>query len=408
MKKIFGILIMSLIIISCAAQTRAPWGLEVGNTSGVITIDSITSSNGIKYFWSSGVRLTEADVVADSINKLIQEAVDITSLLDGYGGIASGADSLSRLLFTIDETPGAPDAGDSTITHSGFAGLNVHVYRDGDKQYYRTAATSKYKHYRYNSTTGTITVHPPFINEEQYEIIAFEPMVLKELAIQGQESDLLDDIMACWKFDESSGSSFSDAAGSNDGNATATAGVTGRMGRAKRFDSLGDYARIPYDTTLSVTGFNTLTLSAWVYLDSVSIANGQNIICLKTTNSNYWSALLRITAGNDIVFYTKNSSGTTFESQTNSDLNVNTWYHIVAVLDEDEMRIYTNGGDATTESDTFTGTLLHYNDYIYIGTGSSSSVSYIRGIIDEPTIWTRVLTEGEISSLAGAVTYPYN
>jgi len=171
---------------------------------------------------------------------------------------------------------------------------------------------------------------------------------------------------------------------------------------------LGDYARVPYSSSLSVSGLNTLTISSWIYLDSISIANGQNIFCLKTLGATYWSALLRIDSGNDLVFYTKNTSGTTFESATNSNLVASTWYHVVAVLDATEMRIYLNGSEMTTASDTFSGTLLPFDDYVYIGTGSSSSVSYMRGITDEPTIWGRVLTEGEITTLAGATSYPYN
>jgi len=348
------------------------------------------------------------DMIHDSINTRMGQAIDISTLLSGYTGVAGGVDSIARLQFIVGTTTGAPEEGDSVITHSAFAGLDVEVYRDGAMEYYYTEATNAFKHFRFNSLTGTTTVHPPFVDKEQIIIRAFEPTILKTLSIEGEESTLLNDIIACWKLDETSGTSFNDAVGTNHGTTTATVGVTGRIGRAQRFDGLGDYARVPYSSSLSVSGLNTLTISSWIYLDSISIANGQNIFCLKTLGVTYWSALLRIDSGNDLVFYTKNTSGTTFESATNSNLVASTWYHVVAVLDATEMRIYLNGSEMTTASDTFSGTLLPFDDYVYIGTGSSSSVSYMRGITDEPTIWGRVLTEGEITTLAGATSYPYN
>lgn len=326
--------------------------------------------------------------------------VNITELLEGYGGVPTGADSIIVWHFTIGETSGAPDPGDSTVTHAELAGLYPNVYRDGDKLYPRTTATSKYTHFRFNSSTGTITVHPPFELDEQYEISTIEPVIVKQLSFETYESTLLTGLAGLWKFDETSGTFVADATGNTAGTTTGTVGVTAKFGRGIRFSELGDYARIPYGTPISVTGLNTVTLGTWINFDSINIANGQNLLCLKTNDANYWSMLLRVNADNAIVFYAKNSSGTLYEAETlNNAVTTGTWYHVGARLDGGTMRIYLNGVDVTNGSDTFTGTLLPYNDYLYIGSGSSSSVSYVRAIMDEPAIWLRALSNGELTSI---------
>ena len=130
---------------------------------------------------------------------------------------------------------------------------------------------------------------------------------------------------------------------------------------------MGDYARVPYAASLDVTGLDNFSVSAWFYLDSISIANGQNIVCLKTNDANYWSVLLRIDADNAIIFYAKNSSATTYDAKTaNSVVTTGQWYNVIATLNDGTMKIYLNGVDVTSAGDTFSGTMLPFNDYVNI------------------------------------------
>jgi methyl coenzyme M reductase beta subunit len=108
-----------------------------------------------------------------------------------------------------------------------------------------------------------------------------------------------------------------------------------------------------------------------------------------------------------LVFYLKNSSGTTYEANTANDaFSVGTWYNVICTLDATTMAIYIDNVSSATSADTFSGTLLPYNDHIYFGTGSASSVSYTRGTIDSPGLWSRTIVSGERATLQ-TLTYPF-
>lgn len=346
------------------------------------------------------------EYIHDTIQFRLDQAVDIEDYLEDFAG-TGGSASWDIQQFTVGVTTGADIAGDTVYTQTAFQGKNIGVYRDGLRQTRNFTATNTQEGFRFNSTTGVITVLPAFQANEQIILAIDEPINYTFIPIEGQESTLLTDLLGLWKFDETSGTSIVDALGVNNGSTTATVNQVGKDGKAIKFDGLGDYARVPYAATLSVTGLDNFSVSAWFYLDSISIANGQNIFCLKTNDANYWSVLLRIDANDAIIFYAKNSSATTYDANTaNSVVTTGQWYNVIATLNDGTMKIYLNGVDVTSAGDTFSGTMLPFNDYVYFGAGSSSSVSYIRGYIDEPALWDKTLSNDEITELQTGF-YPY-
>lgn len=439
MKKIL-IIILALSLFSCQEKMIKSryTPVNVGTTANDGTGDNLRAAfikvnAGFAEIADSLENIyTEAQtraVISDTITQRIEDAVEITDIMPSWSdttGTFGGLVSWSQLVnyvstyggggtssgwdisqFTIGVTTGAPDNADSVYTQSSFIGKNIGLYRDGLRQTLNFTATNTQEGFRNNSTTGTITVNPPFSSGEQIIIAIDEPISYTYIPIEGEESSLLTDLMGFWKFDESTGSAFVDELGLNNGTSTATLGVAGRFGYGQLFNGLGDYSRVPYATELSVTGLDSLTISIWVKLDSVDITNGQNLVTLKTNDANYWSALVRVDADNALVFYLKNSSGTTYEANTANDaFSVGTWYNVICTLDATTMAIYIDNVSSATSADTFSGTLLPYNDHIYFGTGSASSVSYTRGTIDSPGLWSRTIVSGERATLQ-TLTYPF-
>jgi len=373
----------SLGNIYTEAQTRA----LIGDTATVLRVYTGTEIN-------------------DNNQALLDSAIDIEDYLEDFAG-TGGSTSWDIQQFTVGVTTGAPSASDTTYTQTAFQGKNIGLYRDGLRQTRNFTATNTQEGFRFNSTTGVITVLPAWEANEQIILAIDEPINYTFIPIEGQESTLQTDLLGLWKFDEISGTAISDALGVNNGTTTATVNQVGIDGKAIKFDGLGDYARVPYSASLSVTGLDNFSVSAWFYLDSISIANGQNLVCLKTNDANYWSVLLRIDANNAIIFYAKNSSATTYDANTaNSAVTTGQWYNVIATLNDGTMKIYLDGVDATTAADTFSGTMFPFNDYVYFGAGSSSSVSYIRGYIDEPALWDKTLSGDEITEIQSSY-YPY-
>lgn len=417
MKKILWFFIIVFLTASVSGQTILRRGVIIGNDktgSNIVQIDSaVTTGTDVAFYSGSDIlnavnndTVTLADVgfvKADTIDKIATKH-DLTNI-EASGGVSGGFEYVSGVTGV---TTGFPGAGDSTFTHTSFIGKHVIPIRDGLWQQRHTDNTER-SGFRFDNTTGTITFRPAFSDNEMLDIYASNTIFFTSLSVEGSESSLLTGLMEYWQFDETGGSSFSGELG-NDGTSTATLGVAGRVGLGQKFDLSGDYSRVPYATALSVTGLDDLTISCWFKLDSIDIANGQNLVVLKTTDANYWSAMVRIDAENAVVFYTKNSTGTLFESSTAiSAVVADTWYNVICTVNGtgNPLEIYLDGVSSAVGPDTFTGTLLPYSDHIYLGTGSATSVSYMRGTLDEVGIWTRALTSGERTTITSGSSYPF-
>ncbi|MHC4623252.1 MAG: hypothetical protein ACYS4W_05050 [Planctomycetota bacterium] len=74
-----------------------------------------------------------------------------------------------------------------------------------------------------------------------------------------------DGFVAHWKFDEGTGPTAYDSAGTNDGTlVNGPVWTSGVLDGALEFDGTNDYVTIPDDPGLDVTG--DITISAWMYL----------------------------------------------------------------------------------------------------------------------------------------------
>jgi hypothetical protein len=72
-------------------------------------------------------------------------------------------------------------------------------------------------------------------------------------------------VLADWKFDESSGGTAYDSAGSNHGTINGATWADGISGTGLKFDAYYDYVTVPYNSALTVTG--DFSISAWAKAD---------------------------------------------------------------------------------------------------------------------------------------------
>lgn len=217
--------------------------------------------------------------------------------------------------------------------------------------------------------------------------------------------DLLNGLVAYWKFDEGSGSSAADSRGNNActfgaGNSTRMPAWTenGKSGYALVFDGNDDYLTCGTGVSLP----NARTVVAWIKTGSAS-GSGRTII---DKGTQYW---VRANYYSYNYAYWGADSGA-WRSYSASGPNSQTWQHVAYVEDVswDLPKIYVNGteiafsGNSTREQNAVsTGT-------IYIGTyGNSAAGTYnFNGTIDEIMIFNRALTQGEIRLLYENPGYP--
>ena len=193
-------------------------------------------------------------------------------------------------------------------------------------------------------------------------------------------------LVSYWGFNQSSGVLF-DSHGSNDAtNNGGTYGATGKIGTAIDLDGVNDY--IETDIASSTIGTD-ISLSCWIKPNSSS--DLQNIFSDWSTER---SILVRIFS-NQIQFFTGDGSSTISGSASTAFTNTSTFTHLGISYNAATRtgKIYINGSLADTN---VWGTVRGSSVSTTLAFGKGD---WFEGIIDEPSIWSKTLTDSEFSDL---------
>ena len=379
MKKILFVLLACLIPILGTAQSNFKRGISVGITDSIAPIDSIIRDGSIVKVYSDNRRITESDVVSDSITGRIAAGIDIEDLLEDFEG-GGGGTSWDIMQFTVDVTDGAPASTDTIFDQTVFIGQHIGLYRDGARQTLNTTATNTKEGFRVNNTTGRITVLPAFQANEKIIIAIDEPISYTYLAIEGEESTLLDSLLVGFKFDETAGTLANDVLAANNGTINGvTVNQTGQHGKAYYFDAATDDVTVPNDASLYFQK-DEMTVALWVYLDDLPSTLGRDIYAVFAEDGDapYSAFYVGLMDDTDYVrFAITNTGGTQYSYETaNASLTADTWIHICCVNEGhgSDAKVYINGSDVTSWHPTeFSGEILQYDSALGIGNSSSTS-----------------------------------
>jgi len=218
---------------------------------------------------------------------------------------------------------------------------------------------------------------------------------------------LLNNIVAYYKLDNN----VSDSHSSNNLTDVNLTYAAGKINNGGSFNGSNKYAYINSKLLTASSG----TVSAWIYtgayLNPMRIygygGDGVNAVFTLENRGVNFSMTIR-------------DSGATFTNlfYSNTNLNINTWYHVVFMSTGSNYKIYINGVEGTytvsiganngrwndlvttTNADTSIGALKNNASYI----------SYYSGIIDEVGVWNRALTLLEVQELynnGNGLTYPF-
>ncbi|MFH1664990.1 MAG: LamG domain-containing protein [Candidatus Omnitrophota bacterium] len=208
-----------------------------------------------------------------------------------------------------------------------------------------------------------------------------------------------DSLVGYWDFDEGSGATADDVAGTNDG--TLVNGpdwTTGQYGGALSFDGVNDYVDCENDVSLQPA--NTVSVASWVYAKD---SNTYRTIAQygKDAGQSYG---ININVFNDnpnkaqFAFY----NGDWRRVDDVDDLPLNVWTHITGIYNGTALKIYVNGilKNTTAYTGSFDYTSVdgfHIGSYyqtIPVGMGN-----FFNGTIDDVAIWNRALNTDEVSSI---------
>ncbi|WP_373492748.1 LamG domain-containing protein [Aquiflexum sp.] len=224
-------------------------------------------------------------------------------------------------------------------------------------------------------------------------------------------STMLDGLLSYWKLDETTGTIADDAAGTWDLSFQANP-VWTTSGKIKNAIDFGNTS-IKY---LEKSGIrsgnkNTYSLSAWIYLQN-DLPSPKYIMGINSgvyaSSAGASEVKLMITPDNkfEAMYYTVDGATSVMNRVSGTVIALNTWYHVVGVINNGNIELYINGvADNTNTVSNPVNSILSFTDgratvgHARFWEGAYNSGRWFRGKIDEAAIWDRALTSDEISAL---------
>jgi len=206
------------------------------------------------------------------------------------------------------------------------------------------------------------------------------------------------DLVGWWRLDDGSGTTALDASGNgNDGTLQSDATwAAGQLGKAILLDGVDDFVDVPHAESLTVD--NEVTVMAWIHTERHEGPNGEQWqgIVAKGNSPNrsyslytYSPGTLHFSVGPDSGYI-----GTTSSSQ----VPLNEWVHVCAMVIGGQHQYYINGEDAGTGG---AGTVLPGADdtaNVVIGRTQEGATRSFLGMIDDVRVYRRGLTQEEVQS----------
>jgi hypothetical protein len=181
--------------------------------------------------------------------------------------------------------------------------------------------------------------------------------------------------------------------------------MAGKMGQAISLDGGDDYVNVDgYKGILAdAAGVQQpFTVCAWIK----TATNGRDIIAWGT-NAGGQRMNFRV----DTVLRLEHGGGN-MRGTNGPSLLDNEWHHVAATVPQGgtlpDTRLYVDGGDVSAPASATAAYNLKTNVDVAIGMGGSIATGrFFQGLIDDARIYDRVLSPGEIASLAGR-TVPFD
>ena len=231
-----------------------------------------------------------------------------------------------------------------------------------------------------------------------------------------QSAILADNPVSYWPLNETNGTVINDIAGTNDGTAMNTNGLTlGVPGvlysngvptdTAISFNNTNNgYISVPYSSTLNTTNFS---VEAWLHMPTFP-ANAQsaNENPLSFCNGNTphgWTFDIQVANGANPDVYSWAAKGGSAWNSVNSGVAIQSeWSYYVMTFNGTTLTIYTNGVSATSANVT-NYTMVSSGQYLFMGdyndgANSPDTNRFYQGSMERVAVYDYALTGSQITS----------
>jgi len=202
-------------------------------------------------------------------------------------------------------------------------------------------------------------------------------------------------LVGYWGFEEGEGTDAEDLSGAgNDGVIVGDAEwKPGKVGTALAFERAGEInVQIVDSETIDIS--EQITMSAWIKPSEIYIGDvWQERNCIIAKRRAYY---LDISETGNLACYMYNVQPQEWLlGETDLTGLLGTWIHVAATYDGQEQRLYVNGKlDVAVKK---TGSIAVNEDPLAIGWVDNNR--YFDGLIDEVKLWSRALSEDELSGM---------
>lgn len=213
-------------------------------------------------------------------------------------------------------------------------------------------------------------------------------------------------LVGYWSFEDGAGTKATDFSG-NGNHGTLTNGPTwadGRFGKAASFDGTNDYIDGGQGSSLALS--DNFTLSTWINPSSLH-ATGyfglKNVFLYRgDSSSSTINYLLQAESDTSIVFKKRvGAEGIVSYSFTGVPSLTGRWSHVMLTVSSGTATLFVNGTKISSQAIAALGYQSGQN--LYLGTSinnnGASSEQFFLGRIDDVRIYSRVLSDTEISNL---------
>jgi hypothetical protein len=234
--------------------------------------------------------------------------------------------------------------------------------------------------------------------------------MLKNILFIPSGNTLINDLLAYWKLDETSGTRFDSTANNNDLTDNNTVGSgTGKIGNAASFVAANNEYLSRSSSSGLLAGTGGITVAAWVKPDVVNQTQQIAGVWEGTTLTDQYR--IGILASGEYFVQVRDNSGTTALTSIAGSAVSGAWRLVFGWYDATAQTINLqvfDGSTNPTSTISFTATLNVPSSPLF--NVAKGGAAYYDGLIDELGSWERVLTLTERTQLynsGSGLTYPF-
>jgi len=233
----------------------------------------------------------------------------------------------------------------------------------------------------------------------------FSFVVMAGLLLTGAANAADPDLHGWWRFDEGSGTTASDFS-TYANNGTLQNGPTwaaGKIGGAVRLDGVDDFVEVPHH--VSLTASTEVTVMAWINTPRTAGPGTEAYQGVIGKGNSPRSYSLYTTGG--VLHFSVGPGGAYIGSTSSGQVPINEWAHVCAMVKGGQHQYYINGENAGTGG---AGTVLPGatdTANLVIGRTQEGATRSFLGLIDDPRVYTRGLTQDEVKTIMRGEGIPY-